>query len=152
MFEPLDRFAHKKRLVGPTDEAVALFARVRADYPQFGFAFDTAHAALNEEQVLDALDLAGAQLVNVHLSNAVLDKHDALYGDHHIMPGAPGFLTIDKAADIIAATNRVGVEQGRGIRLAVEARALAGSGEQATAKVALDFLQAALAAADALPA
>lgn len=152
MFEPLDRFAHKKRLVGPTDEAVALFARVRAEYPQFGFAFDTAHAALNEEQVLDALDMAGAQLVNVHLSNAVLDKRDPLYGDHHIMPGAPGFLTVDKAAAIIAATRRIGEGQGRAIRLAVEARALAGSGEQATAKIALDFLQAALAAAETLPA
>ena len=152
MFEPLDRFAHKKRLVGPTDEAVALFARVRAECPQFGFAFDTAHAALNEEQVLDALDMAGPQLVNVHLSNAVLDKRDPLYGDHHIMPGAPGLLTVDKAADIIAATSRIGARQGRGIRLAVEARALAGSGEQATAKIALDFLQAALAAAEALPA
>lgn len=147
MFEPLDRFAHKKRLVGPTDEAVALFARVRSDYPDFGFAFDTAHAALNEEDVVAALEMAADQLINLHLANAVLDKADPLYGDHHMMPGAPGFLTLDKAAEIVAAAARIAAEKGLSIRLAVEARAKPGSGEQETARIAFDFLKATLAAA-----
>ena len=125
MFEPLDRFGHKKRLVG---------------------AFDAAHAALNEEDILASLDLAGAQLVNLHLSNAVLDKADPLYGDHHMMPGAPGYLTTVRAAEIIAQARRVAL--GKSIRVAVEARALASSGEQDTASVAQDFLKAALVRAE----
>lgn len=151
MMEPLDRFAHKKRLVGPTDETVALFARVRAEHPDFGFAFDTAHAALNREDVLQALAQAGAQVVNLHLSNAVLDPADPLYGDHHMMPGAPGFLTVAKAAEIVARTAELGQTRNRPIRIAVEARAPDTSDREATARIALDFLQAAFAEAN-LPA
>ncbi len=145
MMEPLDRFAHKKRLCGPTDEAVALFARVRAERPHFGFAFDTAHAALNEEDVAASVALAAEQVVNLHLSNAVLDKADPLYGDHHMMPGAPGFLTVSAAAKILEETARAGRRFGRNIRIAVEARAPAGSPEEQTADIALAFLKAALA-------
>jgi hydroxypyruvate isomerase len=147
MFEPLDRFAHKKRLIGPTNEAIALFARVRQEYPDFGFAFDTAHAALNGEDVVASLDLASDMVVNIHLSNAVLDESDDRYGDHHMMPGAPGFLTVKKAAEIIRKAGAAGNRPGAGIRIAVEARALQGSDPHSTAEVAMDFLKAALAEA-----
>lgn len=148
MMEPLDRFAQKKRLVGPTPEAVELFARVRAEQPTFGFAFDTAHAALNEEHCTEALQQAGDQLVNLHLSNAVLDPRDPLYGDRHMMPGKPGFLTEARAAEIIAEAARIEARQGQNIRVAIEARALATSGKQDTAKLCLDFLKAAFAQAE----
>jgi hydroxypyruvate isomerase len=150
MVEPLDRFAHKKRLVGPTDEAVTLFARVREEYPDFGFAFDTAHAALNEEDIEASLALAREQVVQVHLANAVLEKDDALYGDHHIMPGAPGFLTVRRAAEIIAEAAKLGIKQKEGLRITVEARARETDGEQDTARIATAFLAEAIAAADEL--
>ncbi|MFV0335191.1 MAG: sugar phosphate isomerase/epimerase family protein [Tropicimonas sp.] len=152
MMEPLDRYAHKKRLVGPTDETVALFARVRAEQPDFGFAFDTAHAALNGEEVSDAIALAGDQVVNLHLSNAVLDPQDPLYGDHHMMPGPPGFLTLRKAAEIIVQTGRLGDRLGRGIRIAMEARAPLAEDPQFTARLAHDFLVAALKQAETIGA
>lgn len=148
MFEPLDRFAHKKRLVSLTDEAVALFARVRMEYPDFGFAFDTAHAALNEEDIGSSLALAKDQIANMHLSNAVLDKRDALYGDHHIMPGAPGFLTIDCAAGIIASMARLGIGRNQPVRIAIEARAQLAQGPAETAGVATAFLKLALEQAE----
>jgi sugar phosphate isomerase/epimerase len=150
MMEPLDRFAHKKRLVGPTDETVALFARVRAECPDFGFAFDTAHAALNGEDVLDAIGLASAQIVNMHLSNAVLEPSDRLYGDHHMMPGSPGFLTVESAGAIVARTAQVARENGNPIRLAVEARAPATAREQETAELSHAFLSQVLERADAM--
>lgn len=152
MFEPLDRFAHKKRLVGPTDEAVAAFARVREQHPSFGLAFDTAHAALNEEDVAGALALAGEQVANLHLSNAVLDKADPLYGDHHMMPGAPGFLTVEAAATIVAGAARLAAAAGGGLPVAVEARARPTDERQATAAVATDFLKQVFARAAAAPA
>lgn len=144
MFEPLDRFAHKKRLIGPTDEIVAAFARVRADHPSFGLAFDTAHAALNEEDIAGALLLARDLVVNLHLSNAVLDKTDPLYGDHHMMPGAPGFLTVEVAAAIVAKTQELGIAASNGLRVAVEARAPSGADRQQTASLSTDFLKAVL--------
>lgn len=147
MFEPLDRFAHKKRLVGPADEAVEVFERVRATYPDFGFAFDTAHTELNEEDIEASLALAKAQVANVHLSNAVLDKASPLYGDHHMMPGAPGFLTVERAAAIVAAVVRLGIAPERGLPVAVEARARPTDGEQSTADIAEDFLKAVFAKA-----
>lgn len=147
MFEPLDRFAHKKRLIGPTDEAVQAFARVRANCPTFGFAFDTAHAALNEEDIAASLAIAGEQVVNLHLSNAVLDKNDPLYGDHHMMPGAPGFLTIERAAAIVAEVVALGL---RDVRVAIEARAQPGDHRHFTAEAADRFFKAALAQAERL--
>jgi len=150
MFEPLDRFAHKKRLIGPTDEVIAAFARVRAEHPSFGLAFDTAHAALNEEDIGSALDLAKDQVVNLHLSNAVLDKDDPLYGDHHIMPGAPGFLTIDRAASIVARTLNLRIAAPGGLRISVEARAKPDDGRQTTASVSTAFLKAVLMRAEEL--
>lgn len=150
MMEPLDRFAHKKRLVGPIPEVVDAFARIRADHPGFGMAFDSAHAALNEEEIEQSLDLASNEIVNIHLSNAVLDKQDPLYGDHHMMPGAPGFLTVDAAAAIVAQAARLNMGRPRGLPVAIEARARPGGGEQAVADKTKAFLKAVLVEADKL--
>lgn len=140
MFEPLDRFAHKKRLIGPTDEAVAAIARVRSESPTFGLAFDTAHSALNEEDIAAALAMAREQIINLHLSNAVLEKETPLYGDHHIVPGAPGFLTVERAAAIVAETLRLGIGPARGLRVAVETRARPTDDRQSVAETASAFL------------
>lgn len=144
MFEPLDRFAHKKRLIGPTAEIVATFRRVKAEHPSFGLAFDTAHAALNEEDIGSALHLAQDQVVNLHLSNAVLDKQDTLYGDHHMMPGAPGFLTIATAASIVSSALSLRIAEPAGLRISVEARAKPDQDREATASASTAFLKATL--------
>lgn len=150
MLEPLDRFAHKKRLVGPTSEAVAVFARIRAEHPNFGFAFDTAHAALNEEDIAASFALAKDQIAHLHLSNAVLDPSDPLYGDHHMLPGAPGFLTVDHTASLFCAAAKLGIGQQQPLRVAIEARAKAEHGEQEVATLAKTFLKQALAKASAM--
>lgn len=150
MMEPLDRFAHKKRLVGPIPEVIDAFARIRADHPDFGMAFDSAHAALNEEDIRRSLDLASEEIVNIHLSNAVLDKQDPLYGDHHMMPGAPGFLTVDAAAGIVAQAVRLKAGRPQGLPVAIEARARPGGSKQAVADKTKAFLKAVLAEAEAL--
>ncbi|MCW5720061.1 MAG: sugar phosphate isomerase/epimerase [Devosia sp.] len=141
MFEPLDRFAHKKRLIGPTAEIVDAFARVRAEHPDFGLAFDTAHAALNEEDIAASLTLAKSQIVNIHLSNAVLDNRSPLYGDHHMAPGAPGFLTVERAAAIVVQAARDGMGRHQGLPVSVEARARPADADQAMAILTRTFLE-----------
>ena len=150
MFEPLDRFAHKKRLVGPTVEILPVFARIKAEHPNFGMAFDTAHAALNEEDIKASLRLAKDQIVNVHLSNAVLDSRSPLYGDHHMPPGAPGFLTVERAAAIIAEIAQHAIGREQGLPIAIESRARPGEAEQAMANLTTVFLKDALAEASRL--
>lgn len=141
MMEPLDRFAHKKRLIGPTAEAVALFDEIRKEHPDFGLAFDSAHVALNGEDLDEAVACAKGQIVNLHLSNAVLDPTDSLYGDHHIPPGAPGFLTVDVAERLISRVAALNLHHP--VRVAVEARAVPGDDPGAMAGAALAFLRAA---------
>ena len=81
--------------------------------------------------------------VNLHLSNAVLDSNDPLYGDHHMMPGAPGFLTLERAAELIATASRLRIAADRGLPVSIEARARPTDAPQFTATVATEFLKAA---------
>lgn len=53
LVEPLDRYAHKKRVIGTTDETIELLSKVQLHSDNVGIAFDTAHAALNGEDVLE---------------------------------------------------------------------------------------------------
>ena len=141
MIEPLDRFAHKKRLIWPVDEAVALIERVQQTCSNVGLAFDTAHAALNGETIVDAMRLASAHMGNLHLSNAVLDSTDPLYGDHHMPPGEPGFLSVELAVEIVAEAWAITEATGQHIPVAIEARALPGDDIQASADIAHAFLK-----------
>lgn len=99
LLEPLDRFAHKKQLIGPSGEALSLIKALQP-LPVY-IAWDSAHVALNEEDLHESIQLGDRFTAQGHLANAVLDKNDPLYGDHHMMFGAPGFLTDDTAAAIV---------------------------------------------------
>ncbi|ULT56540.1 sugar phosphate isomerase/epimerase [Neobacillus drentensis] len=122
LVEHLDRYAHKKRLIGPMDETVQLLSRVKADYQNIGLAFDTAHAALNGEDILDALELAKFHTHQIHFSNAVLDQASPLYGDYHMEIGEPGFLTVGKINDILRKADELSLQSEKGLRVAVEVR------------------------------
>lgn len=103
VLEPLDRGAHKNGLIGPTAEAAALVKRVRAVFPNVGLSWDTAHAALCGETPEESLAAFSDCIAQVHLANAVLDRNHPGYGDHHMPPGPPGFLTTARTAQILAA-------------------------------------------------
>ncbi len=144
LVEPLDRDAHKKRLVGPTEEAVALLSRVRQQYLNAGIAFDTAHAALNGEDIEQAIVLAGSCLEQIHFSNAILDKESEGYGDHHMPIGLPGFLTTEKIASILRAVGQPNDPEGKGVRIAMEVRSHEQSDIEQNAKSARTILEAAI--------
>jgi len=122
LVEHLDRYAHKKRLIGPMDETVQLLSRVKEKYQNIGLAFDTAHAALNGEEILDAMELAKSQIHQIHFSNAVLDQTSPLYGDYHMEIGEPGFLTVERISDILRKADELSLQSEKGLRVAVEVR------------------------------
>lgn len=122
LVEPLDRFAHKKRILGPTNEVVELLSKVSKEQPNVGLAFDTAHAALNEENIHEAMALSKEMLQQIHFSNAVLDKKDQLYGDNHMPIGKPGFLDVKEISDYLQTAVELGIKADGGLRIAVEVR------------------------------
>ncbi len=122
LIEPLDRFAHKKRILGTTDETVELLIKVQKSHRNVGIAFDTAHAALNGEDIFEALEKGKELIHQIHFSNAVLDTKSELYGDFHMEIGEPGFLTVDKISAILQKAHELGIQAEKGLRVAAEVR------------------------------
>ncbi|MGJ9459625.1 sugar phosphate isomerase/epimerase family protein [Oceanobacillus sp. CF4.6] len=122
LIEPLDRFAHKKRIIGKTYETVDLLTRVQKDYGNVGIAFDTAHAALNGEDIFEALEKGKDLIHQIHFSNAVLDTTSKLYGDFHMEIGEPGFLTGEKISAILQKADELGIQAENGLRVTAEVR------------------------------
>jgi sugar phosphate isomerase/epimerase len=120
--EPLDRGAHKNGLIGPTREAVELALRIRAVHPAFAISWDSSHAALCGENLPDSLTVAKNCIAQIHLANAVLDRQDPRFGDHHIPIGPPGFLNPQSIADLFAHAAAIGLFGERRPGVSVEVR------------------------------
>ena len=87
-FENFDRDIEKKRLIGPTAEAVALADAI--DRPNFGLTIDLSHLPLLDETAADALHTAAPHLIHAHFGNCVVDHPIfPLYGDFHPRFGHP---------------------------------------------------------------
>ena len=103
LIEPLDRDVHKHGAVGTAKEAAKLIrtAREQAENELVYMVWDSSHMALQEKDLHRSLQEAGDTVGHVHLCNAVLDPASGLYGDYHLMPGAPGYLTDASAVEIL---------------------------------------------------
>ncbi|WP_312054861.1 TIM barrel protein [Pantoea brenneri] len=144
--EPLDRFAHKCQLIGPTDETLRWMQQLRRTCPRLYLAWDSAHVALNQEDPVEALRLWGALVSQLHLANAILDPHDPGYGDHHMRFGAPGFLTPAVATAIVAAARQLPNDPRLDERsIAVEMRTTPDDDRWQIEQACREFLQQALA-------
>lgn len=140
--EPLDRFAHKCQLIGPTDETVEWMRALRPDCPKLYLAWDSAHVALNEEDLIESLTLAAPLISQLHLANAILDPQVQGYGDYHMKFGEPGFLTLHRAAQIIRSAMNLGLPEELGpISLAVEMRSTEHDDLWDNERQAREFLQ-----------
>ena len=122
LIESDDRFAHRKKLLSLVDDVHEVIELLRKDHKNVFISFDTAHVALNRENMISSFDTLSPFISQVHLSNAILDINDPLYGDNHIAPGYPGFLTIKKAADLILHAKYDGFNKDTGLRVGVEFR------------------------------
>lgn len=107
VLEPLDRYVHKKQLMGPMREVCAWFAELRQVCPGIYLHWDSAHEALGGIDLMESLELAGPYLEQLHLCSAVTDSSHPLYGDWHMDMGqppdfeTPGFLTPEVGAQIL---------------------------------------------------
>lgn len=92
--EPLDRYVHKKQLIGPMPETVEWIKPIHAGHNNFFIHWDSAHEALGGIDLMESLDLAAPYIAHFHICNAVLDSTHPYYGDWHMDVGtAPDFKT-----------------------------------------------------------
>ena len=105
--EPLDRYAHKKGLIGPMDEVVEWFQPLHEQHPNLYLHWDSAHEQLGGLGIFRTLEMAAPFLSQIHLCDCINDPTHPCFGDLHMDPAeAPdwkteGFLTPEVGAEII---------------------------------------------------
>ena len=105
--EPLDRYAHKKALIGPMDEVVEWFRPLHEAHPNLFLHWDSAHERLGGLGIFNTLEMAAPFLSQIHLCDCIDDPTHPCFGDLHMDPAeAPdwkteGFLTPEIGAEII---------------------------------------------------
>lgn len=105
--EPLDRYVHKKALIGPMDEVVQWFKPLHEAHPNLFLHWDSSHEQLSGLGIFRTLDMAAPYLSQIHLCDCIDDPTHPCFGDLHMDPAeAPdweteGFLTPEIGAEII---------------------------------------------------
>ena len=105
--EPLDRYVHKKALIGPMDEVVSWFKPLHKAHPNLFLHWDSSHEQLGGLGIFNTLDMAAPYLSQIHLCDCIDDPTHPCFGDLHMDPAeAPdweteGFLTPEIGAEII---------------------------------------------------
>lgn len=79
----------KKRLMGPTKEAVDLLNRLQDRCPAFSFLIDLSHFPLLGESINEAVFPLKNNIGYVHIGSCVLESKDPRYGDKHPYFGYP---------------------------------------------------------------
>ncbi len=125
LLEPLDRDAHKKHLIGPSDEAVQMVELADSGHGRCLLSWDSAHAALNDECLGESLRVSAPCLGHIHLANAILAPGQSGYGDWHMRMGRPGFLDVPCGTDILTEAASVWQENVK-LGVSVECRCPAG--------------------------
>jgi len=105
--EPLDRYAYKKQLIGPMEEAVDWIRDLRRDCSNIYLHWDSAHEALGGADLLKTLLCAAPFNAQIHLCDAITDPNHPCFGDlHKDVAHAPdwsteGILTPELGAEIL---------------------------------------------------
>lgn len=145
MLEHLDRYVHKKQLMGPVDETAVWIKSIRKSSSNMYLSWDAAHAALGGEDLVYTLQQYSSIIPQIHLSNAILDPAKPFYGDYHIKFGPPGFLTLDVATKLLAtAINAPKCEGKDDLRVSIEMRTSDKDTLWQNEQEARDFLQKAI--------
>ena len=105
--EPLDRYVHKKALIGPMDEVVRWFKPLHRAHPNLFLHWDSSHEQLGGLGIFNTLEMAAPYMSQIHLCDCIDDPAHPCFGDLHMDPAeAPdwkteGFLTPEVGAEII---------------------------------------------------
>lgn len=140
LLEPLDRGAHKNNLIGPTGDSVVLMKQVNKVHNNCLLSWDSAHMALNKENLAESLAACSEYIGHIHLANAVLDPAREGYGDWHMAMGAPGFLDVACGREILknaAAAPALRLDMG----VSIESRCQPGQDPYANEQVCRNFLK-----------
>lgn len=91
LIEPTDRETDKRKLIGPSIEAVRLVKSIhQAGYQNFGSMIDMCHIPLMGETISQAMHETNRYIGHIHLGNCILrDKKHPLFGDKHVPIGIP---------------------------------------------------------------
>jgi len=120
--ESCDREVDRKRLVGPTAEAVDVVKAVKRD--NVGLTLDLAHLVLLKEDPTDAVSTARAYTLHAQVANAILADGNPSRGDQHPAFGTDGSLVgPDQVAAFLRALEKYGFwKKAGGGFLSVEVR------------------------------
>ncbi|MGN0908284.1 MAG: hypothetical protein ACI4NA_01570, partial [Succinivibrio sp.] len=144
VFEALEKFSGRRALLGTSEDTYEMMEILKPKLPTLYCCYDTAHSALNREVIYNGLEHMNKFIGCIHLSNAVLDPEDPLYGDNHLQPGLPGFLTVKAAANLIGTAWRLGLNTNKGLIVCTELRQdddVPPQLEQRCFQIASDFLK-----------
>lgn len=140
LLEPLDRGAHKNNLIGPTKDSVDLMRKVNQVHNNCLLSWDSAHMALNKENLGESVTECAPYVGHIHLANAILDPEKEGYGDWHMPMGAPGFLDVACGREILrSAAAAPGLREVMGV--SIESRCQEGQDPFVNEKRCRDFLQ-----------
>ena len=84
--EPLDRYVHKKALIGPMDEVVSWFKPLHKAHPNLFLHWDSSHEQLGGLGIFNTLDMAAPYLSQIHLCDCIDDPAHPCFGDLHMDP------------------------------------------------------------------
>ncbi|MBQ9275001.1 MAG: sugar phosphate isomerase/epimerase [Succinivibrio sp.] len=118
--EALDNSYGRRCLLGPTCDVVEILGLTKVKPGALRIMYDTAHVALNNEDQAKSIEALKDYMCGMHLTNAVLDVKSPLYGDQHMLPGLPGFLTVKTAYRILNSVYDAGVSAKQGLTLCTE--------------------------------
>ena len=127
MLELLDYDAHKKFTFGSTDEAVKIIKEVKKSFDNVSLCWDSAHVMLNGEDLADSLNAMTPYLSQLHFANPVIDRKRKDFGDHHILMGSPGAISLQTMANIFSQAVDSGLFVKKMPAVSPEIRALKGS-------------------------
>lgn len=127
--EPLDRYVHKKQLMGPIHEVIDWFGELKKECPNFYIHWDSAHEALAEIDLEESMKCALPYMAQFHICNCVTDPTNPCYGDWHMELGdAPeyrnwGYLDLQGAARMLRTAAEAQIPEGiEEVHVAVEVR------------------------------
>lgn len=147
ILEPLDRYVHKKQLMGPIHEVVEWFSPLKKECSNFYIHWDSAHEALAGIDLLESLEAALPYLAQFHLCNCVTDPKNPCHGDYHMELGAGpeyknwGYLTPKIASELLKRVSKEEPVAGIGhTHVAVEVRAHMGNDMWKLEREIRDFL------------
>lgn len=104
-FEAFDVTKDKCRLLGKTNELLAVLHMLKSERNNFSLIWDSGHFALEGENLFYSLEKLKQYIRRIHISNYSLHKNEWYYGDKHLPFGSYGSMDISMVEEIIKYIN-----------------------------------------------